>query len=317
MNSAPTLTDRLAGYRPTLDAAIAAHTRDLDFTRSEPHPPEGTVIDHFDGRRRSRVGSRIVIGAAAAVVVGGLTVITFTRPDGDTVPAGPDTAVGATGSAPGVTVDTVAGTTPVDTVLGGGASLPCPASVGDPLVPAGTLYLGGPANDQNLALPGSIFALPDDVPAVDVAVRAIGLAVIGYDCNITTSALADGHVIVNIDPPASSTRVTLDVQLVETDNAVAVTAITGLRSFETNVVDGVATLTFLGDLPPNSARTQVRFKKGDDVWELSAGSVSGSPIALSVPAGETDRFPDEPVDWVLFTTLDAQDLLVDAGGTTI
>lgn len=312
MTAAPTLTDRLAGYRSALDAAIDAQARDPELvSRSGGRSLEDAEIDFLDDRRRPRVGSRVVIGTAAAVVVGGLTVITFGRPEPESPPAGSASTEGVPSPAP--TVDT----TPATTVPGGGASLPCDPSLGDPLVPVGTLYLGGPSNEQNLARPGAIFSLPDGVPVVDVAARAIGVAVIGYDCNITTSAPTDGRVSVTIDPPAAAARVTLDVRISESDDAVEVTAITGSTDFETNVVDALPTLTFREALPPGTARVQVRFKKGDDVWELTANATPGVPIDLSVPAGETDRFPDQPVDWVLFTALDSQGLLLDAGGALV
>ena len=311
MNATPTLTPRLAGYRSTLDAAIEARTRPLDLmSRSEFRTLEGAAFEPSDDRRRPHRGSMVVIGAAAAVAVGGLTVITFNRPDGDAIPAGPATSEGA--PPPEATVDT----TPTATAFGGGASRPCEAAVGDTLVPAGTLYLGGPATDQNLARPGAIFALPVGTPAVDVAVRAVGLAIIGYDCNITASTATEGVVLVSIDPPASSTLVSLNLRITEVD-AVAVTAITGLTGFGTDVVDGRATLTFREALPAGTARVQVRFKKGDDVWELTADPTPNDPIALDVPAGETDRFPDQPVDWVLFTAFDNRDLLLDAGGEVV
>jgi hypothetical protein len=312
MNATPILTDRLASYRSTLDAAIEARTQPLDLTSGVEFPSlEGGVFDSDDDRRRPHRGSMVVIGAAAAVAIGGLTVITFNRPERDSIPAGPATTEGA--PSPGVTI----GTTPATTALGGGASRPCDAAVGDPLVPADTLYLGGPASDQNLARPGAIFALPDGTPAVDVAVRAVGLAVIGYDCNVSAFVATEGVVLVGIDPPASSTSVSLNLRIAEMDDAIAVTAITGSTGFETNIVDGGATLTFREALPAGTARVQVRFKKGDDVWELTADPTPNVPIALDVPAGETDRFPDQPVDWVLFTALDDRDLLLDAGGEVV
>lgn len=228
MNATPTVTDRLARYRPTLDAAIETQIRTLDLTpRSELRTLEEAAFDPIDGPHRRHRGSMVVIGAAAAVAVGGLTVITFNRPESDGTPAGPATTEGA--PPPEATVDTV----PTATTLANGAARPCDASVGDPLVPAGTLYLGAPANDQNLARPGAIFALPEGTPVVDVAARAVGLAVIGYHCNVTATAAGEGNVLVSIDPPASSTIVSLMVRLAEIDDAVAVTAVAGSTRFET------------------------------------------------------------------------------------
>jgi hypothetical protein len=311
MNTTPTLIDRLACYRSTLDAAIAARTQPLDLTpHLEIRTFEGGAFNPVDGRRRPRRGSMVVMGAAAAVAVGGLTVITFNRAKNDSTPADPATTAGAPSSE--VTVDTAP--TTATTVGGDNAVRPCDASVGDPLVTVDTLYLGGPANDQNLARPGAIFALPAGTPAVDVAMRAVGRAVIGYDCNITATAAADGNVVVSVAPPASSTPVALNLRIAEVDDVVAVTAITGATEFETSVANGPPTLTFREELPAGTARVQVRFKKGDDVWELTADPTPNMPIDLIVPAGETDRFPDQPVDWVLFTAFDDRDRLLDAGG---
>ncbi len=61
----------------------------------------------------------------------------------------------------------------------------------------------------------------------------------------------------------------------------------------------------------------MRFKKGDDVWELTADTTLGAAITLAVPGGEADRFPDEPIDWVLFTAIDSNKHVVDAGGAVI
>ena len=62
---------------------------------------------------------------------------------------------------------------------------------------------------------------------------------------------------------------------------------------------------------------QVRFKKGDDVWELTADTTTGTAITLAVPNGESDRFPDQRIDWVLSTAIDGNERVVDAGGGLI
>jgi hypothetical protein len=36
-----------------------------------------------------------------------------------------------------------------------------------------------------------------------------------------------------------------------------------------------------------------------------------------VPNGEADHFPDQSIDWVLFTAIDASEHVVDAGGGLI
>ena len=43
----------------------------------------------------------------------------------------------------------------------------------------------------------------------------------------------------------------------------------------------------------------------------------GTAIPLTVPNGETDHFPDQTIDWVLFTAIDANEHVVDAGGGLI
>lgn len=70
-------------------------------------------------------------------------------------------------------------------------------------------------------------------------------------------------------------------------------------------------------VPATATRVQVRFKKGDDVWELTADPTMGTAIPLAVPNGETDHFPDQTIDWVLFTAIDANEHVLDAGGGLI
>ena len=90
-------------------------------------------------------------------------------------------------------------------------------SLGD-TIGTGTLYLGGPASDQNLATPGFIFSQPSGRTAVDVAIGAIALPVIGQECSIdATPAQGIGHVIVTVNPPAVPTSLRLDVKVGERD----------------------------------------------------------------------------------------------------
>jgi hypothetical protein len=58
-------------------------------------------------------------------------------------------------------------------------------------------------------------------------------------------------------------------------------------------------------------------QEGNDVWELTADTITGTAINLAVPNGETDGFPDQNIDWVLFTAIDANEHVVDAGGGII
>jgi hypothetical protein len=69
--------------------------------------------------------------------------------------------------------------------------------------------------------------------------------------------------------------------------------------------------------PASATRTRVRLKKGDDVWELTADTTTGTAINLAVLNGESDRFRDQKIDWVLFTTIDVNEHVVDAGGGII
>ena len=249
--STSTNEDRLTNYRPALDDAIARHV-------TRPVSDTGLVDDNLidldwqsaaAGHASNRF--RLLVGAAAVVLLVGLAAIVVTRGTPVEAPsnpvARPDTAVMTSAE----TEDPVVDTAPVGTVTGSGQTPACPAGTGE--VPADTLYLGGPAWEQNLAAKGFILSLPAGSSAVDVAIKAIALPVIGLECSIAGA-------------PA--------------------------------VEDGV----------------QICFKKGDDVWFLSADPTVGNVIPLAVPDAETDRFADEPVDWVLFTMLDANGRVVDVGG---
>ena len=77
------------------------------------------------------------------------------------------------------------------------------------------------------------------------------------------------------------------------DGIIGVTGITASTSLETERLGDRATLTLLAGVPASAIRILVRFKKGDDLWELTADTTAGTAIDLAVPNGETDRFPDE------------------------
>jgi hypothetical protein len=259
----------------------------------------------------------VLVGASAVVIIGGLAAIVATR---DTPPVTPansvkpvDTEPSNESTAPsGVVIDT----TPATTIAGSGLTPACPP--GTDTIGTGTLYLGGPASDQNLAAPGFIFSQPSGRTAVDVAIGAIALPVIGQECSIdATPAKGIGHVIVTVNPPAVPTSLRLDVNVSERDGIIGVTGIKGITRFETNRVGDGATLTLIDGVPASATRIQVRFKKGDDVWELTADTTTGTAINLAVPNGETDRFLDQNIDWVLFTAIDANEHVVDAGGGII
>ncbi|MFM2071707.1 MAG: hypothetical protein RLZZ623_1970 [Actinomycetota bacterium] len=313
----PVLEDRLARYRPTLDEAIAERTAlaSADQLRTGNDLVELDWQPVEPGRSSNR--SRVLVGASAVVIIGGLAAIVATR---DTPPVTPansvkpvDTEPSNESTAPsGVVIDT----TPATTIAGSGLTPACPP--GTDTIGTGTLYLGGPASDQNLAAPGFIFSQPSGRTAVDVAIGAIALPVIGQECSIdATPAKGIGHVIVTVNPPAVPTSLRLDVNVSERDGIIGVTGIKGITRFETNRVGDGATLTLIDGVPASATRIQVRFKKGDDVWELTADTTTGTAINLAVPNGETDRFLDQNIDWVLFTAIDANEHVVDAGGGII
>lgn len=315
-STASALEDRLARYRPILDGAIA----ERNAVASMREPLAGSDLVELDrqpvesGRSSNR--SRVLVGATAAVMIGGLAVVVAAR---DTRPVSParsspvDSEATNEGTAPSATV---VDTTPATALAGSGLTPACP--VGADTIGVGTLYLGGPASDQNLAAPGFIFSLPAGPAPVDVAIDAIGLPVIGQQCSITAAPTADGSTVtVTVDPPAVPTSLRFDVRVGERDGVIGVTGITGSTSFETNRVGDRATLTLKGGVPASATRIQVRFKKGDDVWELTTDPTAGTVVDLAVPNGETDRFPDQAVDWVLFTAIDATEHVVDAGGGII
>jgi len=311
----PILEDRLARYRPTLDHAIADRTalRSTDHRRADFDLIELDWQTAEPGRSSNR--SRVLVGASAVVLIGGLAVVVSTRDNPPTTPANspaPDTSVVPDGTTP---TNVVIDTTPATTIEGSGLTPACPP--GTDTVGTGTLYLGGPASAQNLAAPGFIFSLPTGPTAVDVAIMAIALPVIGQECSITAATPNAGTVIVTVNPPAVPTPLRLEVNIGERDGIIGVTGITGSTSFETNRDGDQVSLTLIDGVPASATRIQVRFKKGDDVWELTADATTGSDIALVVPNGEADRFPDQSIDWVLFTAIDANEHVVDAGGGLI
>lgn len=318
--TAPALEDRLARYRPTLDDAIANASASTDQRLT------GTNLIELDWQPvqsgRSSTRSRVLAGASTAVLIGGLAVIVATRDTPPATPANSANPIDAEARNDSTTPsETPANTSPATTIALPGQTPDCPAgtnAIGPDTPAVGTLYLGGPASDQNLATPGFIFSKPSGPTAVDVAIGAIGLPVVGWECSITAVRSSDAEtVIVKVNPPAVPTSLRLEVNVSERDGVIGVTSITGSTSFETNSVDNQVTLTLVDGVPASATRFQVRFKKGDDVWELTADTTTGTAITLAVPNGETDRFPGQKVDWVLFTAIDANEHIVDAGGGLI
>lgn len=311
MSFTSTIEDRLATYRHTLDTAIAersapdiAHdgTVEIDITAA------GTA------RRSGRAG--LLVGATGLVLAGGLTAVIALQDHPSGPPAASITSARptVTDSQASVTQDTDVpdATAPGTTVPGSGTTPRCPADTGT--VPTGTLYLGAPGSAQNLAAAGFIFSLAHTTPKVDLAMKAIAMPVLGLECSIDAGPTSDPDVFtVAVGAPATPTPFDVTVALAERGDVAGAIAINGSTGFDTTSTE----LRLTSGLPDGAARVQIRFKKGDDVWELTAPPTAGVTVALEVPVGETDRFPDHPVDWVLFTVLDSNYRVLDAGGQVI
>jgi hypothetical protein len=313
MSRTATLEARLARYRSTLDSAIAE--RSATDTSKLDDIVELDVNPMGSSRRPGRSG--LLIGAAGLVIVGGLATVVALRDRPAHAPSSPVSSTPApratdvAETAEPVTEGTSgpANTAPASTVAGSGTTPRCPAETGT--VPTGTLYLGGPPSAQNLAATGFIFSLPSGPPAVDVALKAIAMPVLGLECSIDAVSTSDPDVItVNVEPPATPRPMKLTLMVADRDGTTGAVAIEGNTQFET----GSADLRITSTIPADADRVQVRFKKGEDVWELTVAPTDTASIALEVPDGETDRFPSKTVDWVLFTVLDDQGRVLDAGG---
>lgn len=311
MSDTLTLEDRLARYRPTLDAAVSArnsltakHVASADLDLSDVDLIDIDQEQPTPGRMPP--SARFLMAAAVIGLVVGVGAVLATRGtstiDPADSPAAPDT--------PAVDTAVVDATAPAEIIEGSGRTPACPPETEG--VTTDTLYLGGPAWEQNLAAAGFILSLPSGTAPVDVAVKAIGGPILGDECSITARPNDDGsNVSVSIEPPAVPTALHLDVALSERDGAVGVTSITGNLAIRvTDAGTSVPGVELLGGIPDGAATVDVRFKKGDDVWFLGGEPAIGTKIALDVPAGETDRFPDEPVDWVLLVVRDANERVV-------
>lgn len=250
---------------------------------------------------RLRPSSVVAIAMVVGLLVVGLPM--FLLKSGPE-PGIPDPVAGV-GAASDVTVPSG----PIGTTPGN-----CPDRQDD-LVTTGTMYLGGPASEQNLGADGFLYSLPVGPTPVRVATQMMALAVTGDECAVSGQIDADGTgVTVTISPPWAAAVLTLDVSIAEHDDVVGVTGIGDHADLEINETNGAPAVRFVEGMPPNTATVDVRFKKGDDVWSLLPDPVSAAPIALEVPAVETDRFPDAEVEWVLVVFLDSDGQILDVVG---
>ena len=269
---------------------------------------------HFGARQQSENSPRPVRGplvgiAAAATVLFVIGGVSFALLGGQ---AGLDsTSGGADGLRPATTLSETQGTV-FDGVSGG-----C-----SPAVTRGTMYLGGPAWEHNLGGEGFILSLPTGPTAIDLATTFVSRAIVGEGCDhqitaSTESDLGDGRSAVAVDvvPPAAPVALHLTVETAVARDLIGVTAVRGATSFDV-AGRGDVPILHLDALPVEAVNVSVRFRKGDDVWEVSA-SADDNEIRLAVPATETDRFPDARPDWVLFTAHDRDGAVVDVGGVLI
>jgi hypothetical protein len=295
-NTSSTIEDRLARYRPALEAAIQHRTEQSGSSRG-PQDLIHVEVDPADDRHRR--WSRSLVGTSIVVVIGVVAALVYLSG------ASPDTTAPPASS----------GTATTSSIAGATTTRICPA--GTETATVTTLYLGPPGSDRNLAVDGFIFSLPSGTKPAEVALKAVSSAVIGLDCGITAvpSINSGDPVTVLIDPPAVPTQLRMMVDVSARNGAVGVTGIHTMKTtFDIDTSAQVPVLTMTLNHAPSAVRAQVRFKKGADIWELSANATDGTQVPLAVPAGKNDRYPAKPVEWVLFTLLDANDRVVDVGG---
>lgn len=274
---------------------------------------EASFTVRAPGRSRSASGAAIamVVGLAIVVVVGIPMLFFGSEPESGS--PNPEGGVGVTSD---VTVHSGATDTDsrVGTVVTGTTPGNCPDHQND-LITTGTMYLGGPASEQNLGADGFLYSLPVGPTPVEVATQMMALAVAGDECAVSGQTNADGTgVTVTINPPWAASSLTLDVSIAEHNGIVGVTGIGDRADLEINTTNDAPTVRFAEGMLPNTATVDVRFKKGDDVWFLTPDPVSAEPIALEVPAIETDRFPDADVEWVLVVFFDVDRQILGVTG---
>ena len=201
---------------------------------------------------------------------------------------------------------------------GSGPITECAAA--DPPVTRPTLYLGGPASDQNMAAAGFIYSQPDITPPQRLVGWLLERAVLGTGCGGSIESTdSDSVYAATISLPAVPVPLKFDVDIARRDGLIGVTAIRGdvsLVAKRTHPLDATS-IVLSGAIPATAVTADVRFKKGDDVWGLRVDAPFSDDIPLVVPSIETDRFPDVPIDWVLVTLLDADGGVVGVAGMVI
>jgi hypothetical protein len=274
---------------------------------------EATFTVRLPGASHSASGVAValVVGLAMVVVLGIPMLFFGSGPRSGSPTPEADGGVAANLSEPSgpSDVDYGVGTVVTDTAPGN-----CPDQPNDQ-VTTDTMYLGGPASDQNLGAKGFLYSLSAGPTPVEVATRMVALAFTGHECAVSGQTDADGTgVTVTISPPWVPEALLLDVSIAEHDGVIGVTGIGDRSDLEIRSTNDVTTVQFVEGAPPNTAAVDVRFKKGDDVWYLTPDPASAEPIALKVPAIETDRFPESDVDWVLVVFFDVDRKILGVTG---
>ncbi len=275
-----------------------------------PESHEPIALSTSGSRRRSMQGPIVALASLAIVIIGIGGVSLFLRS------AGSEGGAASGNEAPGSVSATV---NPVEGTVVDGSDGLC-----DPSVTRGTLYLGGPASEENQAVHGFLFSLPAGWTPIDAATSMVSQAIIGAGCedHITGGIQSDpsegkSTVSVTVAQPATASQMQLAVETLETGDVIGVTGLDGSVAFEVIAVADDLVLQLLSEVPAEVADMSVRFRKGDDVWELSVDPSDPKPIALTVPDSEIDRFPEAEPEWVLFTLHDVNGTVLDAGGRLI
>lgn len=275
-------------------------------------PEENAPIGLSARQEKRRVVRGPVVALAALVVVivavGGGSLLLFNLGSGNDATSSSEVPAPVAGTASPI----------VDPLVGGSDGL-C-----DPAVSRGTLYLGGPTSESNLAVPGFIYSLPLGRTPIEAAVAMVSQTVVGPGCepHISGSIQSDvnklaASVFVAVSEPAAPIPMHLTVETLETSDVIGVTSIIGSVPFEVVAAQNQFVLRLNSEVPSQVVEMSIRFRKGEDVWELSVDKSAGWSAALIVPAGEADRFPDAEPEWVLFTLRDAVGNVLDAGGRLI